>query len=82
MPPAPGLFFGWNERKYKRDKREIKEQAAAAKKKAIIEKEGVTATEIAAAEAEYNAEMSKISADYIKEANELKIEEIGIDGQW
>lgn len=61
--------------------REIKEQAAAAKKKAIIEKEGVTAAEIAAAEAEYNAEMSKISADYIKEANELKIEEIGIDGQ-
>lgn len=61
--------------------REIKEQAAAAKKKAIIEKEGVTAAEIAAAEAEYNAEMSKISSDYIKEANELKIEEIGIDGQ-
>lgn len=61
--------------------REIKEQAAAAKKKAIIEKEGVTAAEIAAAEAEYNAEMSKISADYIKEANQLKIEEIGIDGQ-
>lgn len=61
--------------------REIKEQAAAAKKKAIIEKEGVTAAEIAAAEAEYNAEMGKISADYTKEINELKIEEIGIDGQ-
>ena len=61
--------------------REIKEQAAAAKKKAIIEKEGVTAAEIAAAEAEYNAEMGKISADYTKEINELKIEEIGIDAQ-